>query len=335
MRAADERKAARKLFLQQVLSEGLVPTPDDIAQEIANLFITGALEILKHHRGYDLADKIRSLRTAKDLFEHSHEELICALSEFHNFTRTSSFYERAHRPEHRKLETKIRKEIYCFSSLAHSLPDQFRKLRSDWEPNNFAERMKAAFREDGLHDFICGLRNALHHRSMVEADWEIRNSGSAATSHYVFAKDELVAVGRDAWNASGRKYLDNAPPEIDIGILVRDYFDRVREFYDWLLSESDNQAPAIVQDYRRLVRLHHQNSARQTYRFLIDQFLQRRVNPYDYLPKYLSVSELLQVDQLASNSREQVDLIIHFIDEYDACDDDLRSKIYSLFEVRE
>ncbi len=49
-----------------------------------------------------------------------------------------------------------------------------------------------------------------------------------------------------------------------------------------------------------------------------------RLGGYDYLLRYLTDDELERVYSLPMRSKEQVDLIIKILDDYGACNDDLR-----------
>src|SRR5690606_37429933 len=140
----------------------------------------------------------------------------------------------------------------------------------------------STFGDDGLHDFVCGLRTALHHLLMVEANWLIRDSGPAATSHYVFSRDELRAAN-PGWNVRARGYLDSCADKIDVRLVAQAYYPRVHTFYDWLLREAEIAPPPEVADYRRCWDAHRQRSARMHWRLFLTEFLKRNVDPYVYL----------------------------------------------------
>ncbi|MCW1410736.1 MULTISPECIES: hypothetical protein [Rhizobium] len=327
-----QRKQERKQAILDALAAGAIPVSGEIRDAIANLFITDALEVLRFHPGFDLEDKIRSIRTTLQLFDQAAADLTEALAAFDTFSRRPEFSYRSHRAEHEAIERRIRKEVFAFSELAHSLQDHCRRIRSRWENPSIAQRIPLCFREDGLHDFICGLRTALHHKLMVDADWEIRGSGPEATSHYLFKRSELMDTDAD-WNSSARRYLASAGDVIDVGTVASLYHRRVHDFYDHLLGEADTDPPPAVADYRHCWTFHRQRSARMTWNLLINEFLKRNIDPYAYLERYLTPHELEAVRLLPQSSREQVDFIVRAADEFSACDDNLRAAIYRLFRV--
>ena len=54
-------------------------------------------------------------------------------------------------------------------------------------------------------------------------------------------------------------------------------------------------------------------------------------NPYEYLPQFLTAEQIDEVERLPKMSPQQVDKIIEFVDEDEACDDEIRQLAYELF----
>jgi len=328
----EDRKNQRKEAIRAALGAGTIPVPDDIRNAVVGLFITDAMEVLRSHPGFDLEDKFRSIRTALQLFDQSFSDLMGVLDAFDAFSRRPEFSYRSHRDEVAAIERRIRKETFAFSELAHSLQDHCRRVRRGWEPSETANELSRCFRDDGLHDFICGLRSALHHLLMVEANWQIRDVGPAATSHFVFSRSELMAAKPD-WNTGARRYLESCAEEIDIRVVAQAYYPRVHAFYDWLLDEAQTAPPPEVADYRRCWNAHQAHNLRMAWRFLLKECLKREIDPYAYLERYLTPAELDAALQLPRYSQEQADFIIQVVDELAACDDELRMLVYRLFRV--
>lgn len=61
--------------------------------------------------------------------------------------------------------------------------------------------------------------------------------------------------------------------------------------------------------------------------------IQGKHDPYAYLPKYLTPQELEDVRSLPHRSIVQVDRIIEIVDEYGACNDEVRDMAYKAFGV--
>jgi hypothetical protein len=52
---------------------------------------------------------------------------------------------------------------------------------------------------------------------------------------------------------------------------------------------------------------------------------------YGHLQRYLTPEELQEINTLPHSSKEQVDRIIEMVDEYGACDNELRKLVYKAF----
>jgi len=254
------------------------------------------------------------------------------LDEFDAFSRTDEFYHRSGRASHDIIEAKIRKELYCFSSLAHSLQDHCRRVKSEWLPAEFSVQLENYFGTDGLHDFVCGLRTAMHHRSMAEADWSLRGSGPEMTSHYVLHRKELLTIER-AWNERALRSIETMVDEIDVKVPSTEYRQRVANFYCWFFERVQQDMPPLVSDYRRCWNEHEIRSSRMNWSALLHIILEQKVDPYKHLPKYLTPPELDQAMSFVMRSREQVDFIISVVDERGACTDEIRAGVYRLFGV--
>ncbi|MBD9653149.1 hypothetical protein IB267_32825 [Ensifer sp. ENS09] len=329
-----EQNEQRKNALRAALAASPVPVPDDLLNAVAGLFVTDTLDVLRAHPGFDLEDKLRSIRTTLQLFDQAFADLQDALAAFDAFSRQPEFHYRSHRAQHDIIERSIRKEIFTFSELAHSLQDHCRRVNSRWKSSLITPRIPTCFGDDGLHDFVCGLRTALHHLLMLDANWAIRGSGAAATSHYLFDLRELQDAN-PSWNERARRFLAAQTENIDIGTLTPVYHQRVHEFYDAILDEADANPPAEVADYRRCWNAHQRRSARMAWNFMLTQYQNHGIDPYLYLDRYLLPTELETVRRLPDRSRTQVDFIIRALDELSACDDALRLKIYRFFGVPE
>lgn len=91
--------------------------------------------------------------------------------------------------------------------------------------------------------------------------------------------------------------------------------------------------PAAVTDYRRCVNAHKAHMARITWRLILRQVVDRGVDPYQHLDKYMECEELDEIKRLPPRSAEQVNRIIQLIDTDGACDEELRELVFRLFKV--
>jgi hypothetical protein len=330
LKRQEEREQKGIADLKVRLAASNMPLEKDVTDALCRLFITKFIDVMHHHPGFVTEDKLRSLKTTFALFNSAYKDLSQALNEFDVFSRSTGFHHRVNRAFHEELEAKIRKEQYCFSNLAHSLQDHCRRLKADWKPQGFEEHLECSFGSDGLHDFVCGLRTALHHRSMVEADWLLQSTDRGVTSHYVLNRDELVAVEK-SWSARGMEALKKLPEQIDIRSLADDYFQRAGRFYAWLFTCAADHPSDVMLDYRRCWHDHEVQSARLVWRAVLNTLNKQKLDPYEHLSKYLGTEQLDRAMRFPMHSKEQVDYIIGVVDELGACTEEIRNAAYRLF----
>lgn len=148
-------------------------------------------------------------------------------------------------------------------------------------------------------------------------------------SHFEFDCEKLKHEGE--FNASALQYMANKE-KIDIKGLFEDYNQRLTSFYEWLMPAIENQLPLSVQDYRRCIRLWDANMVRSAFGLIFLQIVKPTTDLYSHLPKFFTTEEMMEINALPHQSREQVDHIIFLYDKYNACDDVMRQKIYGAFK---
>lgn len=330
-RQEQERREKRIAAVRAALAEGGALSADDF-QRVARMAFGEFPKVITAHRGHAGAVRLKSLRSTLGLFKASSLELEGLLDEFHNLSGVPEFHYRSHKGRAESLGLRIRKEIFCFSELAHSVQDHCRPVRKIWDAPDFAAQLAAHFGTDGLHEFIVKLRNAMHHERMFEANWELRWSGpDARSSHYQFSKAELLEDDVD-WER-GEPYLRAAPEKIDVRTLVAEYVRRHDAFYAWYTSWCEANLPQAVEEYRALKREHERGNGRSGWKVMLNIFLQRGIDPVPFLPRYLSEDELRHASSLPARSAALADFVIACVDEREACDDELRGMVHKLFAV--
>jgi hypothetical protein len=96
----------------------------------------------------------------------------------------------------------------------------------------------------------------------------------------------------------------------------------------------DSEAGEQIADYRRCAKRIKAVSSRSWWNIIFKQaVLPAKRDPYQYLDQYLTADELNEVNKLPFRSKAQVDRIIALVDEYDACDNELRLVVYEAFGI--
>lgn len=94
------------------------------------------------------------------------------------------------------------------------------------------DRRIVEFRDSPLACFVQQLRNYTLHRRLPIAYGTLSwHQGGQVVSRIGLARDDLAAW--EKWTSTARRYLDEAPENIDLLDLVDEYTTRVGAFNDW------------------------------------------------------------------------------------------------------
>ena len=319
-----EQKRRRNEFLKEGVKT--VPVKDEVLERLVGIGGWEEHEIMSCHPGYDLDGKIRSLQRALETYWRCHADLITRLDEFNAASKDGTLFLRPRRSELREHEKACRKEIFALSGAAAALVGLARHVK---EIIPEFDEMRAKNFDGRQHEFIKELRNRLNHVTFLEADWSIKDMGPGQTSHFEFKAAELLRDGK--FNAAAQTYIRGQQERIDVRSLFETYGKSVQNFYAWLMPEIEDRLPDEVRDYRRCIRARRASSARSWYQILFTQVVKPETNLYGHLQKYLTPEELEEINALPRGSKRQIDRIIDIVDEYGACNDELRELVYKAF----
>ena len=323
LRADNQRKARRRAELVDLVKN--VPISDAVLSEIA----WGWSDLLKHHPGFEADRKLRALSSMLMVFYQAHKDLTAQLDRFHSFTLSEHFGRRSGKQPLREIEQSVDKEVVAFSMGAMSLVDHERGLRGVVKLDGLDERRSAVF-DQQEHRFITELRNMISHGQFPDLSWQV-TYGTKRLTAFTLRSEDLLDNGNIHNDA--RAFIFRSGDRIHIGEVANSYVAKVRLFYDWYLRAVEASIPSALADYRRCRRVCTATSTRTWHRAMMHHYIQWRLDPYQHLDKYLLPDEVDAVMRMPMRSKEQVDYIIAAVDEYDVCDDELRSMTYQLFGV--
>lgn len=121
--------------------------------------------------------------------------------------------------------------------------------------------------------------------------------------------------------------------KISIKRLISEYRQNVVGFHNWWLESIEKNLSQSVVDYRFCRIEIKRIQQRAWYNLILNRALQIKVDPYEYIKAHMKKEHLDVVMALPNNSKEQVDKIIEFEDEYSACDEQLAKLAYKVFKV--
>ncbi|WP_445219862.1 hypothetical protein ACKWRH_06890 [Bradyrhizobium sp. Pa8] len=343
-RRQQQREAERRERIRVAVAESAAPLPEELAEVVIRLNDTHTRAILREHKGFALAERRDSYRTSLSILEQCIQDLLVAIDCFETaaLSDDSGYFSPGGENDSGRTERRIQKELFATANAAASLVDHARRVHKLHPMLDYETTRIACFGADGLHEFVIGLRVALHHLHAVTAGWNIVRSFSEGTSTatFVICKALLLRV-LDAYAdrfGSGRKamqtYIDASPEQIDLRNVFLDYRARAMRFHGWMSNELGSDALVALRDYDALIRRKINADKLMFWKAMMGNWLRNWKTPPDphkHLARYLTPTQLEEVYRLPRNSKEQVDLVIKYVDRENAIDDDLRNQAYELF----
>jgi hypothetical protein len=279
------------------------------------------------------------------VFDRAVLDLVRIIRRFEAAVETESehsIFSRTQRSALDDIEHTIEKELFAATNAAHSLVDHStRRLQSVVEVPGYAAKLAECFGDDGVHEFIIGFRNILHHLHMIKAGWRVEHDFRAGTKRAMLTldRDDVRFAVEQSPNSFGsglsrvRAYLEASSEPIDLKALFEEYQRRVAQFHDWYGNELASEALIAVHDYERCLRENKKFAARAFLKAMLGSWLRWKAppNPYDHLHRFASAEQIAEIYRLPAQSEEQVNKVIECVDLDRICDEDLRKMIYDLF----
>jgi hypothetical protein len=294
---------------------------------------TATWNYIQEHPGYRLYEDVKSLRITFRIFTQSVEDFLSALYDFHHQAHFGGLFQRRNRSRFDEVILKVRKSVFTASQSAMSLVAHTRKLNKNVQINGYNVRVDSEFANNSKHHFIQDLRNCLSHITMIEPHWQLSHSmEKGRETKFVLKQDELLR--NKNWNSLSLAYIKQNSKGINLKDLFLEYNKKVSGFHEWYINQFYKANETEIQDYLRCERHIKAISSKSNWNLILKQIvIDAGRDPYDYLIRYLTEDELERVYSLPMRSKAQVDLIIEIIDEYGACDADLRQLAYKAFRV--
>ena len=340
-RRQEEQEARHRESLQQAVASSGVPLPPDLAQAVIRLNDKYTRAILRSHRGFTLAERRDSYLKSLAIMEQCLQDLLTAICVFETtaLAEPSTLFNRNNNDALNRFERQIQKELFATANAAVSLVDHARRVHKCNPLAEYDTKRVECFGTDGLHDFVTELRVLLHHLHVVEAGWSIETSFSEGTKTATFtvSKETILRViaadfERPA-KAAMLAFVHAAADHIDLRVLLYDYRARVAKFNEWLKKELASDSLIALRDYDSLIQRKVNADQLMFWKAMMGNWLRSKSppDPHKHLPRFLSGSQLEKVNALPRNSKEQVNLVIRFMDKHNATDDVLREQAYELF----
>jgi hypothetical protein len=314
---------------------GLGPLPWSDETLVAAVWrdFQSAKKQVNEHPGQDLYERAESLKSVLRIFNTAAERFFASLERFHAEAHDGNLFRRNRQADLHAFESGFQETLYVYASSAMTLVDQARALSERISVPGYDERVRTIFSEKPRHRFIQELRNDLIHVTLHQPGWQIAtNHRHETSSRFMLWPDQLTRTNK--YHALARSYVRAHPKGIDMGKLLKSYSADVNAFQSWLHEGMEVVAGEQIADYRRCLKRINAVSSNSWWNIILKQVvLAYKRDPYEYLDQYLTADELAEVNGFPFRSREQVDRIIALVDEYGACNDELRRVVYQAFGV--
>lgn len=324
----------RKITAPKPISLGPPPWTEEQLRKAYFANFTETQKAIRCHPGYLYQRELESLELSLAVFNDSVQDLRRSIETFRSRTSNPGWNRRNLRDPVRQSVMAVRRGAFCAASAAMALVDHSRAANKRLRVSSYKDQVEKRFTKNGRHVFIQDLRNCVMHVRMLPTDWQIRKTlGQEAWQTRFLLRKEMLLDEWDEWWALSRDFIRKAEYGIDVERLFLDYGLDVRDFHDWYAKAIGDLDRKNLEDYREYDRTLKAFGSRNWWNLLIEHALQAGVDPYERLPEYLDKEDLAQVSSIPHRSKEQVNKIIDLVDEYRACDEELRKKVYRLFNV--
>lgn len=197
-RQQEKREAERRERIRQAVAESEAPLSNELARAVIQLNDQYTRAILRDHKGFALAERRNSYRTSLSILEQCLQDLLVAIDCFETaaLSEESGYFDPGGESESGRTERRIQKELFATANAAASLVDHARRVHKLHALPDYDAMRAECFGADGLHEFVIGLRVALHHLHALEAGSRIvyRFSEGTNSATFVIGKAVLLRI---------------------------------------------------------------------------------------------------------------------------------------------
>jgi hypothetical protein len=341
----ERRDADKREGIRQAVASSEPPLSADLVESIIHLNANHVRAIMCHHKGFQFAERRDSYLSSLATMECCIHDLLSAISAFEKEAKAeeSELFHRSGDDTISRTQRQIQKELFATANAAASLVDHARLIKQFYDSPDYDAKRVEFFGTDGTHEFVIDLRVMLHHLHVVGANYLITKNYETGqtTATFTVSKETVLRVIADHFKgkvkAPMRAFVHASPELIDLHALFIDYGTRISNFHAWMKTELASEALISLRDYDRIVREKKNFDTRLFWKGMMGNWLNwsEPPDPHSHLNRYLTTAQLEEVYKLPRNSKAQVDLVIAYVDNDNAVDDELRQMAYTFFERAE
>ena len=219
--------------------------PRDVLEELK-----AARADLARSPGALLSDELAGVKRSHRLFHGNAREFVAFFGRFDaDPSARVELWALKNRKEFDAFLDEVDRLLHNYLAAVTTLRDHTRSLWQQHPPADpaliaeYATRVRDAFAESPLVQFVQGLRNYSTHSQLPVSRGRLFWAAEAGDHPTVeLSKSELLEW--DRWNAAAKEFLDSAAEQIDLRIVVSEYTAVVDQFNEWFTC-------AFVSGHRR------------------------------------------------------------------------------------
>jgi len=294
--------------------------------------LTETLRVIDSLPGGIIALELESMHLSSSIFLDATYDLLSSINFFKGESERPDFWHRTRRFGLETLELRIQRGVFTATMAAMALVDHSRIFSGKYPVESYREKVTEFFSENPLHRFVQNFRNYMTHVRIAKNNWVVKQDKQGRSVFFFLTQENLGKW--DGWDAPSKAYIVENSDGVNVEELFNGYSTKVKLFHDWFRSQVWQKHSEELREFFDCKKTYNAVSVRLSWNLMIKQaFLPKKIDPYMFLDRYLSSNEIAETLSLPFRSKLQVDRIIELVDEFGACDDDLRKSVYELFGV--
>lgn len=312
-----------------LLENQSVPWSGEILECLSQMNIEQTGQVLEQHPGHSLSQIWQSIENLLRIYNANSIDFESSLETFHGKAQSADFFSRRRRKEFDQIHLQINKNMYNLASVAEAVFQVTQRFRGKFNPEEYTDNFDHCYSNNKVYQFIKGLRVALNHLQFTKAYYHIRKNEEVHETNFFLRSFELLSL--NCFKEEARRFIFESGDKIFVRSVFDKHKENVKKFYEWVNDKL--KADQGFTDYQRCGLVPIKAGHRIWFSIMLQQIEERKLDLYDYLDQNFTDEELTEIRKLPSSSKVQVDKIIEFYDEYNACTGEMREKIYKLLKV--
>jgi hypothetical protein len=134
------------------------------------------------------------------------------------------------------------------------------------------------------------------------------------------------------WNGSVKSFVAGRK-SLDVISLMDEHFELVSRFNELVFVRTGVHSDKGYRDIERILSARKTMSYRNSLAIILQVAVPKKLNPYEYLHKWFSESELKRIYSFTDHTKDQIEYMIAMRDPFGFCDRHTRQELYKLFSI--